>query len=561
MDPSSADTVHATRARGPGSPPGLAAQVRSPSPQPGSRPEFAARVRGRARGRLIGRGARATYTEARLCRRGLDDPNGKPEIVELLQRELICDAWMNAGGVAEARERLRRAQRSGRRSTPGGWRTTPDNTRTTPDGTRTTPDGTQTTPDNTQTTPDGTRTTPDNTRTTPDNTHTTPDGWGTLVAWEAVCDGRSVGPDMFDGDDASLAGTYDKFMMIACGHLDAARDRCTALIEVARPRGWLIALAHGCFIRSIALVLAGRMRDAAADARLAFDFKLGNSPSAAVMWSAFPLVAALTELDEPEAAEAVLTAAPHPEPGALSLPLFLQARAGLRLTQHRPAEAYRDLIDAASTWQRLEVRHPGLNTWRVDACHALIALGEPLRGRALAEEHLALAKRAGSARAHGSALRALAATADPNEAPALLRQAIGILADSPERLEHVRALADLGAALRRANHRAAAREPLAEALDLADRDGMLRLARRARHELQAAGARPRRSAAWGAGSLTAAEHRVAELAVRGLSNPEIAQQLYVTRRTVETHLTHVFQKLGVAGRAGLDVASLTTTGD
>jgi DNA-binding CsgD family transcriptional regulator len=42
-------------------------------------------------------------------------------------------------------------------------------------------------------------------------------------------------------------------------------------------------------------------------------------------------------------------------------------------------------------------------------------------------------------------------------------------------------------------------------------------------------------------SLTPAEHRVAALAARGHSNTEIAQQLYVTRRTVETHLTHTFQ--------------------
>jgi DNA-binding CsgD family transcriptional regulator len=52
-------------------------------------------------------------------------------------------------------------------------------------------------------------------------------------------------------------------------------------------------------------------------------------------------------------------------------------------------------------------------------------------------------------------------------------------------------------------------------------------------------------------ALTAAERRVATLAARGCSNPEIAQQLYVTRRTVETHLTHVFQKLGCDTRAQL----------
>ena len=77
------------------------------------------------------------------------------------------------------------------------------------------------------------------------------------------------------------------------------------------------------------------------------------------------------------------------------------------------------------------------------------------------------------------------------------------------------------------------------------------LADRARHELNAVGARPRRSALSGIDSLTPAEHRVATLAAQGHSNPQIAQRLYVTRRTVETHLTHVFQKLDLATRADL----------
>jgi DNA-binding NarL/FixJ family response regulator len=80
---------------------------------------------------------------------------------------------------------------------------------------------------------------------------------------------------------------------------------------------------------------------------------------------------------------------------------------------------------------------------------------------------------------------------------------------------------------------------------------MQRLARRSREELHACGARPRRSAIIGVESLTPAEHRVALLAGAGQSNPEIAQQLFVTRRTVETHLTHVFQKLCITTRAEL----------
>ena len=80
---------------------------------------------------------------------------------------------------------------------------------------------------------------------------------------------------------------------------------------------------------------------------------------------------------------------------------------------------------------------------------------------------------------------------------------------------------------------------------------MLRLATRARSELGACGARPRRSAVTGIESLTPAERQVADLAGAGHSNREIAQRLYVTRRTVETHLTHVFAKLGISGRAEL----------
>ena len=80
---------------------------------------------------------------------------------------------------------------------------------------------------------------------------------------------------------------------------------------------------------------------------------------------------------------------------------------------------------------------------------------------------------------------------------------------------------------------------------------MRRLAHRARHELRAAGARPRRTALSGIAALTPAEHRVAALAADGHSNREIAQRLYVTQRTVETHLTHAFQKLDITSRAEL----------
>jgi DNA-binding CsgD family transcriptional regulator len=182
----------------------------------------------------------------------------------------------------------------------------------------------------------------------------------------------------------------------------------------------------------------------------------------------------------------------------------------------------------------------------------LVTLGERGEAQRLAYEQLELSERLGTPGARGAALRVLARTVtDPIPH---LERAAGILAGSPERLEHTRALLALGAALRRANRRAEARGPLRQALEQADRTGMLLLARRAREELHAVGARPRRSALSGPGALTPAEYRVALLAASGHGNRAIAERLYVTQRTIETHLTHAFQKLDIRSRAELTAA-------
>jgi DNA-binding CsgD family transcriptional regulator len=118
-------------------------------------------------------------------------------------------------------------------------------------------------------------------------------------------------------------------------------------------------------------------------------------------------------------------------------------------------------------------------------------------------------------------------------------------------------MADLGAALRRAGHRAESREILRPALDLAHRCGALVLTERARTELTAAGGRPRRLVLSGLDSLTPSERRVAQLAAAGLPKAEIAQHLFVTTRTVEGHLTHAYQKLDITSREQLPEALAT----
>ena len=134
----------------------------------------------------------------------------------------------------------------------------------------------------------------------------------------------------------------------------------------------------------------------------------------------------------------------------------------------------------------------------------------------------------------------------------MLREASTLADNAPPRLDTVRTLVELGATLRRANQRSAAREPLQRAADMAWAGGASALHTRARTELAATGARPRRDMLLsGPASLTPSERRIAELAAIGHSNREIAQTLFVTPKTVEYHLRNAYRKLDIDGRARL----------
>jgi class 3 adenylate cyclase/DNA-binding CsgD family transcriptional regulator len=192
--------------------------------------------------------------------------------------------------------------------------------------------------------------------------------------------------------------------------------------------------------------------------------------------------------------------------------------------------------------------------WRSLAAVEHHALGETQEALGLAQEEVELARAWAAPRTLGRALRILGLIRGGAEGIALIREAVSVLEPSPARLEHAYALADLGAALRRANHRAEAREHLRLALELAQRSGANLLAEQAHGELIATGARPRRIVQSGAASLTPSERRIAAMAAEGLSNRDIAQALFVTLRTVEMHLSNSFRKLDVSSRTQLPAA-------
>ena len=148
----------------------------------------------------------------------------------------------------------------------------------------------------------------------------------------------------------------------------------------------------------------------------------------------------------------------------------------------------------------------------------------------------------------GVSLRALGLVEGGQAGELLLREAVEVLADSPARLEHARALVDLGALLRRGNSRSEARKLLRQGVELAHRCGATALVARGNDELAATGAHPRTVLLSGLDALTASERRVAQMAAEDMSNKEIAQALFVTVKTVEQHLGRVYRKLDIGSR-------------
>jgi DNA-binding CsgD family transcriptional regulator len=234
---------------------------------------------------------------------------------------------------------------------------------------------------------------------------------------------------------------------------------------------------------------------------------------------------------------------------------YLDSRARLLRRRDKVEEA---LAMALATGERLAMhdaqRVPSFSSWRLEAALCAHRLGRDAQAVELAGEELNLARRWGAPRALGRALRVAGQVRGGPAGLALIREAVTVLEDSPARLEYASALVELGAALRIAGSRASARRPLAEALSIADTLGAAPLVEHARGELRAAGVRPKSPVTAGPRALTPSERRVAELAAAGNTNRYIAEQLFITVKTVEVHLTSAYRKIGVRHRDQLATA-------
>lgn len=369
-------------------------------------------------------------------------------------------------------------------------------------------------------------------------------------ASDVLCGGELLAHD--NGGAPMLAA-----FVLALSDRDAGIECFEAGLALANEEGSVFAFACNKVFLGRARHLRGDLREALGDLGEALDASTSTGHAIGAAWAAGFLADVLIDRGDLTGARTVIDREEH-RGGH-----FDDAHAEwLRDTRARLLIAEGDLrggleatLECGRRFEAVDGRNPAFIAWRSRAALALQALGErPREARRLALEEVELARAWGAPRALGVALRSLGLVEGGERGIELLEEAVTVLSPSSARLEHARALVDLGAALRRAGRRRAARQTLAAGLDLAYRCDAAALMEHAAEELRAAGARPRRPAVRGLDSLTMGERRVTERAARGATNREVAQALFVTVKTVEMHLHNAYRKLEITSRAELSAA-------
>ncbi len=331
----------------------------------------------------------------------------------------------------------------------------------------------------------------------------------------------------------------------------------TAALTHARAQGSMMAFATASLCRGASRWSQGRLTEALADAEQAIDAERYGWRQ--FLPGAYGTVIGL-HLDRGEIEAAARCATRYEPPagdeGWATLAPWHEALGRLALIERRESDA----LAHFEAWRDVaaDIANPAcFAAWRAASAYALMHLGRADEARVLAAEELELAQAYGAPRAISNALRALAhaeAHGDLTLPIERLEQAVAIVAPSEARLEHCRAQLDLGTALRRAGRRSQAGRALGEALELARACGARPAEERALEELEVAGSRVRRAARRGVDALSPSERRVVALAIEGLSNRQIAEALFVTRKAVEWHLGNAYRKLDVRSRRELPAA-------
>ena len=232
------------------------------------------------------------------------------------------------------------------------------------------------------------------------------------------------------------------------------------------------------------------------------------------------------------------------------------ALAACELAQGRPEAALEQLEPLAAAVAKTGRGEPAIVLWPADLIEALIATdrrddaGDALSALALQ------VRRTGGAWAEGVVARYRGVLAPDADVDPPFARALACHERSGMPFELARTRLCYGERLRRAGRRIDARAQLREALGAFEALGAGRWAERARRELAGTGERLRRGPQRDRDRLTHQELQIARCVARGATNKEAAADLFLSPKTIETHLTRVYRKLGVRSRSELTAALL-----
>ena len=321
----------------------------------------------------------------------------------------------------------------------------------------------------------------------------------------------------------------------------------------ARAQGRLSLLTHTLVFEAWADLRPGAVRQAitraAEAARIAEEIRTLRYMVAAQLAQAI----AGAEQGDDETSERLIAGAeallvPMGANPMLSLPAY--ARGRLALAREQFGEAYEHLVRIFDP--EGAAFHPFVRGWAIADLADAAVRGDgdldAVRGHLAEWEQIAETTRAPHLQVQVAYATAILAT----DAVAERHYRAAIASAQPEwPFYAARAQLAYGAWLRRHRRMTQSRAPLREAAETFDALGLLRYAERARRELRASGERVRSRARGGWAQLSPQELQIAQLAAEGLSNRQIGEQLYLSHRTVESHLYRLFPKLGVTSRAQL----------
>src|SRR3954449_6848397 len=362
---------------------------------------------------------------------------------------------------------------------------------------------------------------------------------------------RALASGAFEEAGERLNGITPLLALTIAGEIEAASAAFEASFSSARRSGDYLTPAGLHLYRGLLRIECGELLAAEEDLQPFAGNAFHDSADFQAFRAAF-LAEILLERGEIDQAEALVVPPTAMREGYGVY--LLVARGRVHLGARRPEQALADFLEAGRVATAAGTENPGVVPWRSLAALSLNHLGREPEALELAREELDLSRRWGAPRTVGISLRALGLVEGGEAGERLLQEAVEVLAGSPARLEHARALVDLGAVLRRSNSRSEARQLLRDGVELAQRCGATALVERANDELAATGAHRRTVLLSGLAELTASERRVAQLAAEDLSNKEVAQALFVTVKTVEQHLGRVYRKLDISSRRQLGAA-------